>query len=580
VRNVCSDPSLLDDLPKKWTRVVNPASLRRFSRFPVTASSAVVLLFFLALVSGCAKVGPLNVFFSQSTSAIEAYGFVEVSANVSWPYARNPFTDASFNGWFESAKDGRRWQVEGFCDSEDGSIFRIRFMPPAAGDYKYFVEYHQGPGSRSSTGTFHASDGHRRGPIRVDPQYRWHFVWEGTGEHYFFNGTTAYWLVGWRDDNVIQAAIERLHRLKINRMRVTVAGRTNLFYGEPVMNGSNWTLFITPWPAQNAADIFHPGFDYRRFDVAYWQKFDRTLRYARDKDMIISLVLDMNDGRVHPDAGSEDEYRFIHYAIDRFGAFSNITWDLGDDLDGYRNRWWTSNTGTLIKAWDSYHHLATSHPLNNVHQDRTSDWFDFTSFQEWSRTQHAFMLRQRREQEKLGRIIPQTNEEYGYEDHYPVWAGPPGSDSADTLRRTAWDIVMAGGYQTTGEAARRGTNVWPDTGGGWMNGRGDDTMTMLQGYAHMVDFFTSFDWWRTEPHDELVNNGNYCLAKPGEVYAIYLPRGGKATVQLQKGPYNGAWFDPSTGEKIAIPVAEGPVWTSPLAPTNNDWSLLLQRKIQ
>ena len=23
-----------------------------------------------------------------------------------------------------------------------------------------------------------------------------------------------------------------------------------------------------------------------------------------------------------------------------------------------------------------------------------------------------------------------------------------------------------------------------------MNGRGDDTMTMLQGYAHMVDFFT------------------------------------------------------------------------------------------
>ena len=41
-------------------------------------------------------------------------------------------------------------------------------------------------------------------------------------------------------------------------------------------------------------------------------------------------------------------------------------------------------------------------------------------------------------------------------------------------------------------------------------------MTMFKGYAHMVDFFTSFDWWDTEPHDELVNNGNYCLAKPGE----------------------------------------------------------------
>jgi hypothetical protein len=71
------------------------------------------------------------------------------------------------------------------------------------------------------------------------------------------------------------------------------------------------------------------------------------------------------------------------------------------------------------------------------------------------------------------------------------------------LRRTAWDIAMAGAYGTTGESARRGTGIWPDTGGGWVNGRGDDTMTMLAGYAHMVDFFTSFEWWKTEPHDEL-----------------------------------------------------------------------------
>ena len=48
-------------------------------------------------------------------------------------------------------------------------------------------------------------------------------------------------------------------------------------------------------------------------------------------------------------------------------------------------------------------------------------------------------------------------------------------------------------------------DVMPDSGGGWRNGRGDDTMTMLRGYAHMVDFFTMFEWWKTEPHDELVH---------------------------------------------------------------------------
>ena len=455
------------------------------------------------------------------------------------------------------------------------------------------------------------TNGHRRGPIRIDSQNRWHFVWEGTGEHYFFNGTTAYWLMGWRDEKVIQSSIERLHRLKVNRIRVTIAGRTDVYYGEPVMAGSNWTPLSAPWlPSAQVRllhnlgragqrwgmgigrdlfdslgelgqieDIYHPAFDYSRFNISYWQKFERALKFARDRDMIFSLVLDMNDSRVHPAPGSANERRFFRYAIARLGAFSNITWDLGDDLDSYRDDEWTHRTGTLIKEWDPYRHLATSHPVDNAHQDRRSDWFDFTSFQEWSREQHSFMLAQRKEQQRLGRIIPQTNEEYGYEDHYPMWAKGPGSESADTLRRTAWEIAMAGGYQTTGETARRGTNIWPNTGGGWMNGRGDDTMTMLQGYAHMVDFFTSFDWWKTEPHDELVNNGNYCLAKPGALYAVYLPHGGRVTLKLQPGQYRGTWWSALTGERGALKDIKATVstWTSSVPPGTSDWALLLQR---
>jgi hypothetical protein len=72
----------------------------------------------------------------------------------------------------------------------------------------------------------------------------------------------------------------------------------------------------------------------------------------------------------------------------------------------------------------------------------------------------------------------------------------PPAASADAQRRAAREISMAGCYQTTGETAKRGTGVEPDTGGGWINGRGDDTMTMLKGHAHMVDFFTSFEEFR------------------------------------------------------------------------------------
>ena len=520
---------------------------------------------------------PADVTFSAAPPQIERFDYAEITASVKSPDVRNPFTDASLTGVLETTDGSHHWNIEGFADSDDGSIFRIRFMPVEAGDYKYTVTYKQGEFQKTARGTFRSVEAHRRGLLAVDPAYPWHFIWTGTGEHFFFNGTTAYFIMGWKEDHIIDFSIERLHRLKINRMRVAIAGREGTFFGEPVMNGPSWSVFLTPWHADNTEDYTHPGFDYTRFNVSYWQRFERMLKFARERDMNISLVLDMNDSHVHPAAGSEDEHRFIRYAVARFGAFSNITWDLGDDLDSYRDEKWTHDTGMLLQGWDPYKHLETSHPVNIEHQDRASSWFGFTSYQEWSRDQHRLMLASRKLQEKTGRIIPQTNEEYGYEDHYPLWA-QPGSDSSDVLRRTAWDIAMAGGYQTAGETARRGTNIWPDTGGGWMNARGDDTMTMFLGYGHMVDFFTSFEWWKTNPHDELVNNGNYCLADPGKTYAVYLPHAGQVTVQLAPGRYRAYWFSATTGEKIDLPDASGPSWTSPEAPDRNDWALLLQSK--
>ncbi len=545
-------------------------------------SSRAVLLCTCLLTLAPALLGaPNEVAFSQSAASVEAYDLVEVTVNVAVPDARNPFTDATLRGSFSKAGGGERINVDGFCDSADGSLFRIRFMPPSPGDYTYSVSYRQGEFEKAQAGTFRTTDGHRRGPLRVDPKYPWHFIWEGTGEHYFFNGTTAFWLMGWREERIINNSIERLHRLKINRIRVLLSGAANTFWGEPVMTGDSFTMMLRPWMAQAPESFEHPGIDYTRFNVPYWQKWERMLRFARDRDVIISVILDISTHHAQPQAGSEDERRYIRYAVARLSAFSNITYDLGDDLDSFRDEKWARETGLLIESWDPYKHLATSHPVHRQHQDRASDWFGFTSLQDWSRNQHALMLEERQIQMKTGRIIPQANEEYGYEDHYPQWAPPPPGDSAEALRHAAWDIAMAGAYGTAGESARRGTNIWPDTGGGWMNGRGDDTMVMLKGYEHMVDFFTRFEWWKTEPHDELVNNGAYCLAEPGEIYAVYLPQGGDVTIKVDPGNYEASWFSASTGETVSLPPAEGPVWTSPKAPvppSRMDWALLLRRR--
>jgi len=517
--------------------------------------------------------------FSKSTESIEAYNYVEVTVQVDKPDMRNPFLDASLSGSFARADGSDRRKVDGFCDSANGSIFRIRFMPASAGNYVYSVVYRQGTVETTQTGAFKVTAAQRRGPIRVDPKYPWHFIWEGNGEHYFFNGTTAFWLMGWREERIITNSIDRLANLKINRIRVLLSGAANILWGEPVMTGQNFTLSLRPWLAEAPNNFEQPKIDFTRFNLPYWQKWERMLRYARDRDIIISAVLEISTHKAQPAAGSEEEHRYIRYAVARLAAFSNITWDLGDDLDTFRDEKWTHETGTLLVGWDPYKHLASSHPTHREPQDRASDWFGFTSIQDWSRPQHSLMLEEREIQKKTGRIIPQANEEYGYEDHYPHWAPKPDADSAQTLRRTAWEIAMAGAYGTAGESARRGVNIWPDTGGGWINGRGDDTMVMLKGYAHMVDFFTSFEWWKTEPHDELVNNGAYCLAKPGEIYAVYLPKEGTVMVKLEPGTYEASWFSAFTGERIPIssPIA-GPDWTSPKTPGWLDWALLIKKQ--
>src|SRR5260221_12757176 len=173
---------------------------------------------------------PRDISFSQAAQSVGGYDFVEVTVNVASPDTRNPFTDATLVGRFRKSGATERTEVEGFCDSPDGSVFRIRFMPSSPGEYAYSITYRQGAFEKPQTGTFRATDGHRRGPVRVDLQYPWHFIWEGTGEHYFFNGTTAFWLAGWRDEGTIQYSIERLLKFKINRLRVRVAGKANIFW--------------------------------------------------------------------------------------------------------------------------------------------------------------------------------------------------------------------------------------------------------------------------------------------------------------------------------------------------------------
>jgi len=480
--------------------------------------------------------------FTQSAEAVDVYDFVEVTLSVEKPDAANPFTDVVVEGEF-SREGSQAVRVDGFCDSADGSIFRIRFMPTEPGGYSYSVKYKQGKYEAQCSETFTARDAGRRGLVRVDKEHPWHFIWEGTGEHYFWNATTTYWLMGW-DDEQIRKNIDRLRRLKVNRMRVAINGRVKngRAWYENVFPTDRFTFLLNPWIAKQPDSVENPGFDVTRFNVPYWQKIEWMLRHAREKDMTISVIFYVDGRRPGVDPfgrrrmGGEDEQRYYKYAVARFAAFSNVMWDVSNEYRLFRSDTWAETMGSFIKQCDPYDHLTSTHGHGDF-RFRTSSWADFAMYQSWDEHGgYAFMLRNRQEQIRTGRPMPQVNEEYGYEDHYPIgWGGNRKSPArcADNRRRLAWGMYMAGCYQTTGERADRGTGWGPDRGGGWLNGRGDDTMVMLNGYAHIVDFFTSIPWWRLQPDNDFFQTPPTGSVKAKLTHVVYTrDKSGRATLYL------------------------------------------------
>jgi len=533
--------------------------------------------------------------FTTPATSVACYDFAEVVVNVAPPQAANPFTDVAVEGTF--GRQGEKpLAVDGFCDSSDGRVFRIRFMPAKPGLHDYTVTFREGAFEKTHRGSFQAEAKRRKGVVRVDTEFPSHFQWEGTKERYFWNGTTAYWLAGW-DVETIAQIIERLDRLKVTRVRAALNGRVKdgRAWFENVFPTDKFSFLLNPWVAKDPASVEKPEFDVTRFNTAHWQKFERLLGKARDKDMIVSVIFYVDGLRPGVDPfgqagmGGPDEQRYYRYAVARLASFSNVMWDLANEYRLFRNDAWAEKMGALVKQWDPYQHLTSTHGHGDF-RFRTSPWADFAMYQSWD--EHGgwdFMVQNWREQEKTGRIIPQVNEEYGYEEHYPQGWGESRNAparSAETRARIAWEIYLAGGYQTTGERADRGA------GGGWINGRGDDTMTMLESYGHIYDFFTSITWWKLRPDTNLVvsvqplshsASGDEAAPKKvpaarsdeGDLAAVYIPGGGIVTLkaELLKDGLKPLWFSPRDGGVKIARALRPKVYRTPDA---NDWVLLLR----
>jgi hypothetical protein len=280
--------------------------------------------------------------------------------------------------------------------------------------------------------------------------------------------------------------------------------------------------------------------------------------------------------------GGPDEQRYYRYAIARLAPFCNVMWDVSNEYRLFRDDAWAEKMGSFVKQCDPYDHLTSTHGHGDF-RFSASAWADFAMYQSWD--EHGgydFMRKNWEKQARTGRMIPQVNEEYGYEDHYPQGWGDnrkAPARSAETRIRLAWEIYLAGGYQTTGERAA--------PVGGWINGRGDDTMTMLESYGHIYDFFTSLTWWKLLPDTNLVVSlqpdpgaaapvrAFAARSAEGDLAAIYVRQGGIVTLkaELLKDGLKPLWFSPLDGGMRNARALRSKVYRTPNA---QDWVLLFR----
>ncbi|MGI9552069.1 MAG: putative collagen-binding domain-containing protein, partial [Aurantibacter sp.] len=100
-----------------------------------------------------------------------------------------------------------------------------------------------------------------------------------------------------------------------------------------------------------------------------------------------------------------------------------------------------------------------------------------------------------------------------------------------------------------------------------------------------VDFFNqNLSFWEMESRDDLLSTDDFCFAKPGELYVVYLKSGGSTLLKMSEssGTFSVSWYNPRTGEfykkRQEIEAASQVKLQTPKKDNSMDWVALVKRK--
>lgn len=298
-----------------------------------------------------------------------------------------------------------------------------------------------------------------------------------------------------------------------------------------------------------------------RFDCSKLDQWDIVFSHADKLGIMMHFVLQETENECLLDCGYLDVQRklYLRELIARFSHHLAVTWNLGEEHHAVE---WspygqtyadTKKMAEYIRETDPYDNFIVIHTHSSPEQ-RRKDMTEYLGFRNVEGPSIQCGNVDEVHEDALYWIEKSSDASHQWvvciDEIGQHWKGalPDSFDPGhDTIRhKVLWGNLMAGGagvewyfgYQfphsdLSCEDWRSRDKLW------------DQTRTAL-------DFFhRNLPFHEMKSADELTKaDDDYCFARIGEIYAVYLPEGKPTEILLPSGHFSVSWFNPRTGGEL------------------------------
>lgn len=544
----------------------------------------------------------------------------------------NPFRDYRLSVTFSHKKT--QYQVAGYYAADGnaaessatkGTKWRVHFMPDQVGQWKYTISFRTGkdialsddakagkpmrPDGMSGTLNIQSlpnNDARAHGRLRyVGKRY---LQWSGNGRYYLKGGADSPEnFLGYIDFDNTRIIPKKKGPVKGRKLHRYEPHLRDWKPGDPAWKdgkgkgiigainylaskGMNSIYFLTmnvtgdgndvwPWVEPNVRD---------RFDCSKLDQWNIVFDHMDRKGIALHVVTQETENDQLLDGGNLGPLRKLYYRelIARFAHHRSVVWNLGEECTNTTSQ--IKQFSDYIQKLDPYRNPVVVHTYPNKKEQvykpllghKTLDGPSLQFGNDWHRIPqvvHDWVSRS----EKAGHAWVVNVDEPGTAKFGLDHDAKKQNNNQDLARKTAlWGALMSGGAGVE----------WYF---GYANPHNDLNLEDFRSRERMwnqtrfaLEFFQKHvPFHEMDVRNDLVKGKKaQCLAKERELFVVYLPEGGEATLNIgqRNREYDFYWYNPRTGGKLIkaeyllTKDAKGIQIPKPPKEANQDWVALIR----